>query len=142
MNKSILSGRLTSDPNVTYSQNGDNNLCIARFTLAVDRKFKKEGDEQTADFIRCVAFGKTGEFVEKWYKQGIKIIVEGRIQTGSYKHKDGHTVYTTDIIVENTEFCESKKNSQANGQTEQTAQPKQETLDNAGFSPAAGQLPF
>lgn len=106
-------GRLTRDPDVRYSnsQTGDN-MCVARFTLAVDRRFvKKGGNEQTADFISCVAFGKQGEFVEKYLKQGTKIAAVGRIQTGSYTNKDGQKIYTTDVIVEEMEFAESKKNN-------------------------------
>ncbi len=110
MNKAILSGRLTRDPEVRYSQ-GENSTAVARFTLAVDRKFKRAGDDQTADFISCIAFGKTAEFVEKYFSKGDKMIVEGRIATGSYTNKDGVKIYTTDINVENVEFCESKGNS-------------------------------
>ena len=106
MNRVILTGRLTRDPEVRYSQ-GEKSIAIARYTLAVDRKFKKEG-EQSADFISCVAMGKNGEFAEKYLKQGTKIAIEGRIQTGSYTNKDGNKVYTTDVIVEGHEFCESK----------------------------------
>jgi single-strand DNA-binding protein len=113
MNKVILIGRLTNDPEVKYTQ-GENAMAIARYSLAVDRKFKKEG-EQTADFIRCVAFGRNGEFAEKYLKKGTKIAVEGRIQTGSYDGKDGNKVYTTDIVVEAHEFCESKQGSVADG---------------------------
>lgn len=105
MNVSILMGRLTKDPDVKYTQGG---LGIARYTLAVDRRFKKEG-EPTADFINCVAFGKQAEFAEKYFHQGIKIALTGRIQTGSYTNKDGQKVYTTDVVVENQEFAESKK---------------------------------
>lgn len=108
MNKVIITGRLTRDPEVRYSQ-GEKSIAIARYTLAVDRKFKKEG-EQSADFISCVAMGKNGEFAEKYLKQGTKIAIEGRIQTGSYTNKDGNKVYTTDVIVESHEFCESKSN--------------------------------
>lgn len=108
MNKVILIGRLVRDPEVRYSQ-GEKSIAIARYTLAVDRKFKKEG-EQSADFISCVAMGKNGEFAEKYLKQGTKIAIEGRIQTGSYTNKDGNKVYTTDVIVEGHEFCESKSN--------------------------------
>lgn len=104
MNKVILVGRLTKDPAIKY--NGE--LAIARYTLAVERKFKKDG-ENGADFIKCVAFGKTGEFANNYFHQGIKIAIEGRIQTGSYEDKDGKTVYTTDVIVENQEFVEKKK---------------------------------
>lgn len=107
MNKVILMGRLTRDPEVRYSQ-GDNSMAIARYSIAVDRRFKKDGDEQTADFINCVSFGKTAEFAEKYFHKGIKIAVVGRIQTGSYTNKDGQKVYTTDVVVEEQEFAESK----------------------------------
>lgn len=109
MNKVILMGRLTKDPEVRYSQ-GENNLAIARYTLAVDRRFQRNSD-QTADYISCVAFGKAAEFAEKWFKQGIKVAVTGRIQTGSYTNKDGAKVYTTDVVVEEQEFAESKKSN-------------------------------
>ena len=112
MNKVIEIGRLTKDPEIRYSQ-GTNTTCVARYTLAVDRKFKQEG-QPNADFINCIAFGKLGEFAEKYLHKGIKIAVTGRIQTGSYKNKDGNTVYTTDVVVEEQEFCESK--SQSNSQ--------------------------
>ena len=115
MNKVILMGRLTRDPDISVSANG-NNLTIARYTLAVDRRFKRDGDTQTADFIRCIAFGKSGEFAEKYFHQGTKIVVEGRIQTGSYQNKDGQTVYTTDVVVEQQEFAESKAMSEQNAQ--------------------------
>jgi len=105
MNKVVLMGRLTRDPDVRYSQ-GDNSMSIARYTLAVDRRFKRDG-EQTADFISCVAFGKSAEFAERYFKQGTKLIIEGRIQTGSYTNKDGQKVYTTDVVIENQEFAES-----------------------------------
>lgn len=112
MNKVILTGRLTKDPEVRYST-GANATCVARYTLAVDRRFKKDG-EASADFINCVAFGKTGEFAEKYLTKGTKIAVVGRIQTGSYTDKDtGKKVYTTDIVVEEHEFCESKGTSSA-----------------------------
>lgn len=106
MNKWIGTGRLTAEPEVRYSQ-GAEPMAIARYTLAVDRKIKREG-EPTADFIRCVAFGRQGEFAEKYLHKGMKIAIEGHIQTGSYKNQEGQTVYTTDIIVESHEFCESK----------------------------------
>lgn len=109
MNKVILIGRLTRDPEVRYTQ-GNEPMCIARYTLAVDRKFKREG-EQEADFINCVAFGRNGEFAEKYLHKGMKIAATGRIQTGSYTNKDNQKVYTTDIVVEEHEFCESKGNS-------------------------------
>ena len=107
MNKVILMGRLTRDPEVRYSA-GENALAIARYTLAVDRRFRRDNDQQTADFISCVAFGKNGEFAEKYLHQGTKIAAEGRIQTGSYTNKDGNRVYTTDVVVEEQEFAESK----------------------------------
>lgn len=112
MNKVILMGRLTRDPEVRYIQ-GDNASAVARFSLAVDRRFKKDG-EQTADFINCVAFGKTGEFIEKYGRKGTKFVVEGRIQTGSYTNKDGQKVYTTDVVVEQVEFAESKSSADGN----------------------------
>lgn len=111
MNKVILMGRLTRDPEVRYG--GANNSAIARYTLAVDRRFKRDG-EPTADFINCVAFGKIGEFSEKYFRRGTKICVSGRIQTGSYTNKDGQKVYTTDVIVEEQEFAESKAAAQNN----------------------------
>lgn len=114
MNKVVLMGRLTRDPEVRYTQ-GDSSLAIARYTLAVDRRFKRDGDEQTADFINCVSFGKSAEFAEKYYHKGIKIAVSGRIQTGSYTNKDGVKVYTTEVVVEEQEFAESK-NAQGGGQ--------------------------
>lgn len=114
MNKVILMGRLTRDPEVRYSQNGDNNLAIARYTLAVDRRFQRNG-EQSADFISCVVFGRGAEFAEKYLKQGTKICIDGRIQTGSYTNKDGVKVYTTEVVVENQEFAESKNAAQSNG---------------------------
>lgn len=113
MNKVILCGRLTRDPEVRYSQ-GENQTAIARYTLAVDRRFKRQGDEQTADFINCVVFGRGAEFAENYLHQGTKIIAEGRIQTGSYTNKDGNKVYTTDVVVENQEFAESKAASANN----------------------------
>ena len=108
MNKVILMGRLTRDPNVSYSQ-GENATAVARYTLAVDRRFRRDGnDGQSADFISCVAFGRSAEFAEKYFRQGIKIVVTGRIQTGSYTNRDGQRVYTTDVVVEDQEFAESK----------------------------------
>ena len=107
MNKVILMGRLTRDPEVRYSQ-GENATAIARYTIAVDRRYKKEGDA-SADFIGCVAFGKLGEFAEKYLRKGTKVVVTGRIQTGSYTNKDGQKVYTTDVVVEENEFAESKR---------------------------------
>ena len=113
MNKVILMVRLTRDPEVRYSQGGENPLAIARYTLAVDRRFKRDG-EQTADFISCVSFGKTAEFAEKYFRQGMRITISGRIQTGSYTNRDGVKVYTTEVVVEEQEFAESKSASEAN----------------------------
>lgn len=114
MNKVILMGRLTRDPDVRYTQ-GDNSMAIARYTLAVDRRFSRNSsDGNTADFIGCVAFGRTGEFAEKYFHKGTKVLVTGRIQTGSYTNKDGVKVYTTDVVVEDQEFAESK-NASAGG---------------------------
>jgi len=109
MNKVILIGRLTRDPEVRYSQ-GENSLAIARYTLAVDRRFKRAG-EQDADFISCVTFGKAAEFAEKYLKQGVKIAITGRIQTGSYTNKEGQKIYTTEVVVEEHEFAESKRDN-------------------------------
>lgn len=114
MNKVILMGRLTRDPEVRYTQ-GDNPMAIARYTLAVDRRFNRNGDDAAADFIGCVAFGRSGEFAEKYFRKGTKIVVTGRIQTGSYTNKDGNKVYTTDVVVEDQEFAESKNASSHNG---------------------------
>lgn len=134
MNKVILMGRLTRDPEIRYANN-ENNTCIANYTLAVDRRFKRQGDEQTADFIRCVAMGKNGEFAEKYLHQGIKIVVEGRIQTGSYTNKDGNKVYTTDVVVESHEFAESKMASGQNGNQSSSAptRPEPASADSNGF---------
>ena len=107
MDKVVLMGRLTRDPEVRYSQ-GENALAIARYTLAVDRRFKRDG-EQTADFINCVVFGKSAEFTERYFRQGMRVVVCGRIQTGSYTNRDGVKVYTTEVVVEEQEFAESKK---------------------------------
>lgn len=111
MNKVILMGRLTREPEIRWSQ-GEQHMAVARFNLAVDRRFKRESDQQTADFISCVAFGRTGEFLEKYCHQGTKLVVEGRIQTGSYTNKDGVKVYTTDVVVESVEFAESKRSAE------------------------------
>ena len=110
MNKVILMGRLTRDPDIRYSQ-GEKATAVARYTLAVDRRFVRQdgGDnQQTADFIGCVAFGRQAEFAEKYLHQGTKIAITGRIQTGSYTNRDGQKVYTTDVVVEDQEFAESK----------------------------------
>ena len=116
MNKVILMGRLTREPDVRYSQNADGSMAVARYTLAVDRRRGRNSDnEQSADFISCVAFGRSGEFAEKYLHQGTKIVVTGRIQTGSYTNKDGQRVYTTDVVVEEQEFAESKSAAASNG---------------------------
>ena len=115
MNKVILMGRLTRDPEVRYSQGANGSMAIAKYTLAVDRRNSRSnagGDQQTADFINCTAFGKAREFAEKYFHKGIKITVSGRLQTGSYTNKEGQKVYTTDVIVDDQEFAESKN---ANG---------------------------
>lgn len=128
MNKAILIGRLTRDVETRYSQ-GNEPMAISRYTLAVDRRFKREG-EQDADFINCVAFGKQGEFAEKYLRKGMKIAITGRIQTGSYTNKEGQKVYTTDIVVEEHEFCESKQGGTADGFSKINAPIE---TDNEGF---------
>lgn len=137
MNKVILIGRLTRDPDVRYTQ-GEEPTAVARYTLAVDRKYKRDG-ETTADFINCVAFGKNGEFAEKYLHQGVKIAVCGRIQTGSYVNREGRKIYTTDIVVEEYDFCEKKANSD-------TYQSTQQNTDSNGFMSipdgADEELPF
>lgn len=110
MNKAILMGRLTRDPEVRYSQ-GENTVAVARYTLAVERRFKKEGEQQTADFISCVAFGKSVEFAEKYFRQGMRVLICGRIQTGSYTNKEGRKIYTTDVVIEEQNFADAKQNS-------------------------------
>lgn len=116
MNRVILMGRLTRDPDVRYSQGVNGSMAVARYTLAVDRRRARTegGNEQTADFISCVAFGKAGEFAEKYFHQGTKLVVSGRIQTGSYTNKDGQKVYTTDVVVDDQEFAESKSSAASN----------------------------
>jgi single-strand DNA-binding protein len=128
MNKIILCGRLVRDPEVRYTQSS-NSMAVAKFTLAVDRKFKKDG-EQSADFINCTAFGKTAEIIEKHVKKGVKLIVEGRWQTGSYKNKDGQTVYTNDCAVDSIEFCESRSSQQGN---DNVSRPTPSTSSGDGF---------
>lgn len=115
MNKVILMGRLTRDPEIRYSQ-GDNAMAVGRFTLAVDRRYgKNEDQQQQADFISCVAFKKTAEFLEKYCRKGTKLVVEGRWQTGSYTNKEGIRVYTNDCMIEHCEFAESKKDGAEQG---------------------------
>ena len=134
MNKVILMGRLTRDPEIRYSQQGDNQMAIARYTLAVDRRFNRNND-QSADFISCVAFGRSAEFAEKYLKQGTKIVATGRIQTGSYTNKDGNKVYTTDVVVEDQEFAESKNASGNDGGYQPMGRPEPASagLVNDGF---------
>ena len=131
MNKVVLVGRLTRDPEVRYSQ-GDNATAVARYTLAVDRRFRRDG-EPTADFIPCVVFGRSAEFAEKYFHQGLKVVVTGRIQTGSYTNRDGNKVYTTDVVVEDQEFAESKAASQANGNNYTPARPEPSAASGDGF---------
>ena len=129
MNRAILMGRLTRDPEVRYSS-GEKSMAIARYTLAVDRSFKRGGDstEQTADFIPCIAFDKAGEFAEKYFRQGMRVLISGRIQTGSYTNKEGQKVYTTEVIIDTQEFADSK------GESTGGRNKKQETnVDADGF---------
>ena len=133
MNKVILVGRLTRDPEVRYSTQGENQMAVARFTLAVDRRFaRRDSSEQTADFIGCVAFGRQGEFAEKYLHQGTKVVLEGRIQTGSYTNRDGQRVYTTDVVAENIEFAESKASAES-GRGSQSARPNPSAAAADGF---------
>ena len=137
MNKVILMGRLTRDPDVRYSA-GENSTAVARYTLAVDRRFRRDGDSATADFIGCVAFGRSAEFAEKYFRQGLKVIVTGRIQTGSYTNKEGQKVYTTDVVVEDQEFAESKSNQENNSSSaasvaKPTPNPNPSAPDDNGF---------
>ena len=133
MNKVILIGRLTRDPDIRYSS-GENQTAVARYTLAVDRRFKRQNDDQTADFINCVVFGRGAEFAENYLHQGIKIAVTGRIQTGSYTNREGQKVYTTDVVVEEQEFAESKSAQAANagGGYQQAAPSRPEPAQAAG----------
>lgn len=132
MNKVILMGRITRDAEIRYTQ-GEKSTAIARFSLAVDRRFKRDNDEQNADFISCIAFGKIAEFLEKFGRKGTKFVVEGRIQTGSYSNKDGQKVYTTDVVVENIEFAESKNSSGSGGSTNQPAPAPSSSSAGDGF---------
>jgi len=130
MNKVILMGRLTRDPEVRYSQ-GENASAVARYSLAVDRRFKRDG-EPTADFINCVAFGRSAEFAERYFRQGMRIVITGRIQTGSYTNRDGVKVYTTDVVVEEQEFAESKSASASSGENNYQASPAPAPSANIG----------
>lgn len=139
MNKVVLVGRLTRDPEVKYSH-GDNATAIARFTLAVDRKIKRD-NEETADFISCIDFGRMAEFAEKYFRKGTKIAISGRIQTGSYTNREGQKVYTTEVVIEEQEFSESKAASQQNNSGaertysggQQAKQPQQSQTSSDGF---------
>jgi single-strand DNA-binding protein len=134
MNKVILIGRLCRDPEIRYSQQGDEQMAVARYTLAVDRRYKKD-NEQSADFISCVAFGRSAEFADKYLKQGTKICVCGRIQTGSYTNRDGNKVYTTDVVVEEQEFAESKNTAGNDGSSsgQQAPSPAPDPREASGF---------
>lgn len=148
MNKVILMGRLTRDPEVRYSQ-GDNATAIARFTLAVDRRIKRD-NEASVDYINCVSFGRSAEFAEKYFHKGTKIVIVGRIQTGNYTNKDGQKVYTTDIVIEEQDFAESKAASQQNNSgnaqnasnNQQAQQPKPQTSPDGFMSADDEGLPF
>lgn len=150
MNKTILMGRLTRDPEVRYSA-GENATAIARFTLAVNRRFRRDG-EQNADFISCVAFGKTAEFIEKYITQGRQVCVCGRIQTGSYTNRDGQKVYTTEVVVEEVDFADSRRSDDAapapsaaapNGApTNSMPAPESDTADPMGGFDVDGDIPF
>ncbi len=131
MNKVILMGRLTRDPEIRYSQ-GENSLAIARFSLAVDRRFKRPGDPE-ADFFNCTVFGKQAEFVEKYLKQGTKMVVVGRIQNDNYTNKEGQKVYSTQIMVDELEFAESKSASSESGGYQQASRPAPSQAVGDGF---------
>ena len=135
MNKVVLVGRLTRDPEVRYSQ-GDSATAVARYTLAVNRRYKKDGDQE-ADFVSCVTFGKNAEFAQKYLHKGMRIVIGGRISTGNYKDKDGKTIYTTDVIVEEHEFAQNKENGAGADLSEK---PK---IDKDGFMEAPdGEIQF
>ena len=136
MNKVCLVGRLVRDPEVRYSA-GENATAICRFSVAVDRRFKREGDEQTADFINIVSFGKTAEFIQKYFTKGQRIGLAGRIQTGKFTNKDGQTVYTTDVIAEEVEFVESKKSGNETGSSSKSDDSFSNVSDEVD-----GELPF
>ena len=136
MNRAILMGRLTRDPEIRYSQ-GERTMSIAKYTLAVDRRGRKsqDGNEQNADFINCVAFDRAGEFAEKYFRQGMRVLVSGRIQTGSYINKEGQRVYTTDIIVDDQEFADSKgaASNAGSGYQQPAARPEPSNAIGDGF---------
>lgn len=138
MNKAILMGRLTRNPDIRYTQ-GEKPVCIARYTLAVDRRFKRDG-EQEADFISCVAFGRQAEFAEKYLQKGTKVVISGRIQTGSYTNREGARVYTTDIVVEEQDFAESK--ASADGSESESKAAAAESAPKQKEETAANQPPL
>lgn len=134
MNRAILMGRLTRDPEVRYSS-GERSMAIARYTLAVDRGFKRGGDssEQTADFIPCVAFDKAGEFAERYFRQGMRVLISGRIQTGSYTNKEGQKVYTTEVIIDTQEFADSNWASDNGGGYQGSSSKLKSSVSSDGF---------
>ena len=133
MNRAILMGRLTRDPEVRYSS-GERSMAIARYTLAVDRGFKRgDSSEQNADFIPCIAFDKAGEFAEKYFRQGIRVLVSGRIQTGSYTNKEGQKVYTTEVIIDTQEFADSKGAGDSGNNYHASTRPSPASASTDGF---------
>lgn len=141
MNKCMLVGRLTRDPEIRYTQ-GENESCIARFSIAINRRFKNAEGNYDADFINCVAFGKGGEFIEKYFKKGMAIGISGRIQTGNYINKDGVKVYTTDVVVEEAEFVESKGSNNSSENTASALRPTADAFMNIPDGVEDGGLPF
>lgn len=141
MNKCMLVGRLTRDPEIRYTQ-GENASCIARFSIAINRRFKNAEGNYDADFINCVAFGKGGEFIEKYFKKGMAIGISGRIQTGNYTNKDGVKVYTTDVVVEEAEFVESKGSNNSSENTASALRPTADAFMNIPDGVEDGGLPF
>lgn len=139
MNKVILMGRLTRDPDVRWSSQGDQSMAVARFTLAVDRRRPNQDGQREADFISCVAFGKIAEFAERYLHQGTKVAITGRIQTGSYTNKDGNKVYTTEVVIEEAEFAESLKSQGGNQQ--QPQQPQQYAQPSGNAAPQLAKRP-
>ena len=143
MNKVVLVGRLTRDPEVRYSQ-GDNATAVARYTLAVDRRFRRDG-EPTADFIPCVIFGRSAEFAEKYFHQGMRVSISGRIQTGSYTNKDGQKVYTTEVVVEEVDFADSRRSDNAapaGAPANSMPAPESDAADPMGGFDVDGDIPF
>ena len=133
MNKVVLMGRLTRDPDVRYTR-GERAMAVANYTLAVDRRGKRSQEgEANADFIQCTAFDKAGEFAEKYFRQGLKIVITGHIQTGSYTNRDGNKVYTTDVVVEDQEFAESKAAAGQAADSRPQQKPDQMPVDADGF---------